>query len=79
MRPHKSISNHKECARDKLDDRTATCPQGKVLKLERWLRSYMETRQPIVTMGFFIWTDLRARILLLFMACRRKPGKGVLQ
>ena len=28
----------------------------------------MKNRQPIVTMGFFIWTDLRARILLLFMA-----------
>ena len=25
--------DHKECARDKLGDRTATCRQGKVLKL----------------------------------------------
>jgi len=27
---------YKECARDKLDDRTATCLLGKVLKLDRW-------------------------------------------
>ena len=25
--------DHKECARDKLGDRTATCRKGKVLKL----------------------------------------------
>ena len=28
--------SYKECVRDKLADRTATCPNGKVLKLERW-------------------------------------------
>ena len=28
---------YKECARDKLDDRTATCREGKVLRLERWV------------------------------------------
>ena len=27
------LSNHKECVRDKLVDRTATCPKDKVLKL----------------------------------------------
>ena len=31
--------DHKECARDKLGDRTATCRKGKVLKLERWEQS----------------------------------------
>jgi hypothetical protein len=27
---------YRECARDKLVDRTATCPRGKVLMLDRW-------------------------------------------
>ena len=30
---------YKECARDKPDDRTATCRNGKVLKLARWART----------------------------------------
>ena len=69
------ILTYKECARDKLDDRTATCPLGKVLKLERWLRSYMKNRQPIVTMGFFIWTDLRADLAALY-GVPAEAGKG---
>ena len=28
---------YKECARDKLVDRTTTCPMGKVPKLDRWV------------------------------------------
>lgn len=32
---------HRECGRDKPDERTATCPGGKVLKLERWTHAYV--------------------------------------
>ena len=32
---HNNRKNHRECARDKPADRTATC-RCKVLKLERW-------------------------------------------
>ena len=39
---------HGECARDKLVDRTATCPAGKVLRLERWERQCCRAHQ---TMG----------------------------
>ena len=35
-----NINTYQECARDKLDDRTATCPgadrRRKVLTLDRW-------------------------------------------
>ena len=44
---------YKECARDKLDDRTATCREGKVLRLERWgYRGYLFT-VPSLPMGLF--------------------------
>jgi hypothetical protein len=31
-----SVNTYRECARDKLVDRTATCLGGKVLMLDRW-------------------------------------------
>ena len=34
--PAMETIDHKECARDKLRDRTATWPKAKVLKLVRW-------------------------------------------
>ena len=51
---------YKECARDKLVDRTATCHEqrntacnnGKVLKLERWDIGILPV--PTVTMGIFL-------------------------
>lgn len=30
-------NTYKECVRDKLVDRTATCQNGKVLMLDRWV------------------------------------------
>ena len=35
------LKDHKECARDKPGDRTATC-RCKVLKLERWVKTDIE-------------------------------------
>ena len=40
---------HKECVRDKPDDRTATCRGGKVLKLERWSEQAL-----VVSAGAFL-------------------------
>ena len=45
------ITSYKECVRDKLDDRTATC-LGKVLKLDRW-EWILNLSVSSVTMGLF--------------------------
>ena len=44
---------HKECARDKPADRTTTCSQSKVPKLERWYTDslFMDNNKGAVSMG----------------------------